>query len=122
MLPIRDLLNPLPTTPSVQDAPEQSPRTSLLETTQEVTVNAAPRIAVPRGNRPHGTVRYSPFENINDEVLLREIARFRVTPFKGISNSCEHVPYNSAKKDLFEKTGRESIECEPPGRAEELKI
>lgn len=112
MLPIRDLLNPLPTPTSAQDAREQSPTVRLLETSQGIAGNAAPRTPASRSSRPHEAVCYPPFENINDEGLMREMARFRVTPLKGISDSCEHVPYNSAKKDLFEKTGRESIERE----------
>ncbi|WZH41387.1 Apses transcription factor xbp1 [Fusarium acuminatum] len=56
-----------------------------------------------------GHVRFSPFENLN-EVALHEIHRFRVTPFGHIQETCLHIPYNSGKKDFFEKTGRESFE------------
>ncbi|KAB5554649.1 hypothetical protein GE09DRAFT_135199 [Coniochaeta sp. 2T2.1] len=56
-----------------------------------------------------GTVKFYPFEDL-DEDSLREVRRFRVTPFGGIHNNCRHIPYNSGKKDFFEKTGRESFE------------
>ncbi|KAB5572737.1 hypothetical protein GE09DRAFT_1283046 [Coniochaeta sp. 2T2.1] len=56
-----------------------------------------------------GTVKFYPFEDL-DEDSLREVRRFRVTPFEGIHTNCRHIPYNSGKKDFFEKTGRESFE------------
>lgn len=56
-----------------------------------------------------GTVRFPPFEDL-DEQSLREVRKFRVNPFGGIRNNCRHIPYNSGKKDFFEKTGRESFE------------
>ncbi|KAH8912061.1 hypothetical protein BR93DRAFT_922022 [Coniochaeta sp. PMI_546] len=62
-------------------------------------------------SRAKGTVKYLPFEDL-DEESLREVRRFRVTPFGGIRNNCRHIPYNSGKKDFFEKTGRESFEGE----------
>ncbi|KAM0416072.1 hypothetical protein ACHAPD_004987 [Fusarium lateritium] len=56
-----------------------------------------------------GQVRFSPHEHL-DEVALQEIRRHRVTPFGNIHETCLHIPYNSGKKDFFEKTGRESFE------------
>jgi hypothetical protein len=56
-----------------------------------------------------GTVKFYPFEDL-DEESLREVRRFRVTPLGGIRKNCRHIPYNSGKKDFFEKTGRESFE------------
>jgi hypothetical protein len=57
-----------------------------------------------------GQVNYPPFENNLDELSLREMRKFRVKPLGGIQQNCLHIPYNSGKKDFFEKTGRESFE------------
>ena len=62
-------------------------------------------------SRPKGVVNYFPFENL-DEAALREIQKFQVRPFGRIQESCNHIPYNSGKKDFSEKTGRESLEGE----------
>jgi hypothetical protein len=58
-----------------------------------------------------GIVKYVPFEDL-DEASFREIQRFQVHPFGKIHENCKHIPYNSGKKDFFEKTGRESFEGE----------
>ncbi|MDB5910399.1 MAG: hypothetical protein JWP34_4513 [Massilia sp.] len=58
-----------------------------------------------------GTVKFRPFEDL-DEKSLREVRKFCVTPLGGIRDNCRHIPYNSGKKDFFEKTGRESFEGE----------
>lgn len=59
--------------------------------------------------KPRGVIKYFPFEDV-DETARREVLRFRVAPFGRIQESCAHIPYNSGKKDFFEKTGRESFE------------
>lgn len=51
-----------------------------------------------------------PFEEGLSAEMLRQIERFQVRPFGQIRQSCEHIPYNSSKKDFFGKTGRESID------------
>jgi hypothetical protein len=56
-----------------------------------------------------GAVKFFPFEDL-DAAALREIRRFRVAPFGSIRNNCRHIPYNSGKKDFFEKTARDSFE------------
>ncbi|KAF5569228.1 apses transcription factor xbp1 [Fusarium phyllophilum] len=56
-----------------------------------------------------GPVKFHPFERL-DEIALQEIHRFRVKPFGNIQDSSLHIPYNSGKKDFYEKTGRESFE------------
>lgn len=56
-----------------------------------------------------GAVKFCPFENLDGEAL-GEVRRFRVAPLGGIRDNCRHIPYNSGKKDFFEKTGRESFE------------
>lgn len=70
-------------------------------------------------SKPLGPINFAPFEEI-DQASYREMCRFRVSPFGKIRQSCQHIPYNSSKKDFFEKTGRESIEGK--GRASPLEI
>ena len=60
-------------------------------------------------SKAKGLVKFSPFEDLVEESL-RQVRRFRVTSFGSIRNNCRHIPYNSGKKDFFEKTGRESFE------------
>ena len=68
-------------------------------------------------SRAKGVVNFRPFEEL-DEASLREVRKYHVYPFGGIESNCKHIPYNSGKKDFFEKTGRESFEgkacLEPP--------
>lgn len=65
----------------------------------------------PSKTKPRGVVNFYPFENVDGDAL-REIRRFQVAPFGQILHSCLHIPYNSGKKDFYEKTGRESFEGE----------
>lgn len=60
-------------------------------------------------SKAKGIVNFPPFENL-DEGSLREIKRYQVYPFGKIQEYCRHIPYNSGKKDFYEKTGRESFE------------
>ena len=60
-------------------------------------------------SKAKGVVNFPPFEDL-DEVSLREVQKFKVYPFGSIQECCKHIPYNSGKKDFFEKTGRESFE------------
>lgn len=56
-----------------------------------------------------GVVNFQPYENL-DETSIREVRRHQVFPFGEIQEYCRHIPYNSGKKDFFQKTGRESFE------------
>lgn len=56
-------------------------------------------------------MNFPPFENL-DDISLQLVATFDVQPFGQIHKKIEHFPYNSEKRDLLEKTGRESIEGE----------
>lgn len=56
-----------------------------------------------------GSVNFLPFESLN-VAALAEVRKFKVYPLGKIRDSCRHIPYNSGKKDFFEKTGRESFE------------
>jgi hypothetical protein len=60
-------------------------------------------------SKAKGAVNFPPFENLDDNSL-DEIRRYQVSPFGSIQNNCRHIPYNSGKKDFFDKTGRESFE------------
>jgi hypothetical protein len=60
-------------------------------------------------SKTQGPVRFPPFEVV-DEAANQHIARYQISSFGQIQQCCEHIPYNSTKKDFYEKTGRESIE------------
>ncbi|KAK7743029.1 hypothetical protein SLS63_000598 [Diaporthe eres] len=60
-------------------------------------------------SKAKGIVNFPPFENL-DEGSLREVKRYQVYPYGKIQEYCRHIPYNSGKKDFYEKTGRESFE------------
>ncbi|ROW04527.1 hypothetical protein VMCG_04995 [Cytospora schulzeri] len=61
-------------------------------------------------SKAKGTVNFPPFENL-DEASFHEIKRYQIYPFGKIQEYCRHIPYNSGKKDFYEKTGRESFEA-----------
>ncbi|KAM0344276.1 hypothetical protein ACHAPU_007633 [Fusarium lateritium] len=120
MLSLEGLLNPAPTgeddappfprpspTPEFPSTPNNAgpsnrPRGRTLPSGHEETSNMA-------RSKLRGQVRFPPFENLN-EVALQEIDNFRVSPFGHIQRTCSHIPYNSGKKDFYEKTGRDSFE------------
>lgn len=56
-----------------------------------------------------GIVNFPPFESLDDHSL-REIRRYQIYPWGKIQEYCRHIPYNSGKKDFYDKTGRESFE------------
>ncbi|KAJ2901970.1 hypothetical protein MKZ38_001160 [Zalerion maritima] len=59
--------------------------------------------------KPKGDINFWPHENVDDESR-RMIHMFHIDTLGSIRDSCQHIPYNSGKKDFFEKTGRESLE------------
>ena len=59
--------------------------------------------------RPRGPINFPPFEDV-DDTALQQLSKFKVTPLGKIHQEFHHIPYSSSKKDLFDKTGRESIE------------
>jgi hypothetical protein len=64
-------------------------------------------------SRPKGPVQFPPFDTDLDPTSLHQVRRFRVHPqLTEIGLCCRHIPYNSGKKDFYEKTGRESFEGE----------
>lgn len=58
--------------------------------------------------RPQGVIKYPPFESLDREAYS-QIQSFGIYPFGEIGQYCAHIPYSSDKKDVFEKTGRESF-------------
>lgn len=60
-------------------------------------------------SKAKGTVNFPPFENL-DDASMREVKRYQIYPLGSIQEYCRHIPYNSGKKDFYEKTGRESFE------------
>ncbi|CAN8102598.1 unnamed protein product [Discula destructiva] len=60
-------------------------------------------------SKAKGTVNFPPFESLDDHSM-REIKRYQIYPWGKIQEYCRHIPYNSGKKDFYEKTGRESFE------------
>ncbi len=60
-------------------------------------------------SKPKGIIRFPPFEEL-DAAALREVEKFHVRPPSNMRDFCRHIPYNSGKKDFYEKTGRESFE------------
>ncbi|KAK4462265.1 hypothetical protein QBC42DRAFT_201724 [Cladorrhinum samala] len=60
-------------------------------------------------SKAKGNIVYEPFENLDAESL-REVRRFRVCPFGRIMETFRRIPYNSSKKDFYQKTGRESFD------------
>lgn len=60
-------------------------------------------------SKAKGTVNFPPFESL-DEHSVREIRRYQIYPWGKIQEYCRHIPYNSGKKDFYDKTGRESFE------------
>ncbi|KAM0484338.1 hypothetical protein ACHAPX_001761 [Trichoderma viride] len=72
-------------------------------------VEPSASIASMSKSKPLGPINFAPFEEIG-QASYREMNRFHVSPLGKIRQNCQHIPYNSSKKDFFEKTGRESIE------------
>ncbi|KAH8884753.1 hypothetical protein GQ53DRAFT_696999, partial [Thozetella sp. PMI_491] len=56
-----------------------------------------------------GVVNFSPYD-VLDAASVREARKYQVHPLGRVHEYCRHIPYNSGKKDFYEKTGRESFE------------
>ncbi|TWU76473.1 hypothetical protein ED733_007235 [Metarhizium rileyi] len=72
------------------------------------SISTRPILFPPPGTQ--GPVNFPPFEEVDDETR-QIITAFNVSQFGSIATTCEHIPYNSSKKDFFSKTGRECIEA-----------
>lgn len=121
MISLSSLLNPEPPGPRSHPSPTVSPSTSYSETDTVASVDrpmftrirARETGRITKPARSRGLIKYHPFEDL-DEASAKEVAKFQVTPFGRIRDSCAHIPYNSGKKDFFDKTGRESFEGRSP--------
>ncbi|KAI1779718.1 hypothetical protein F4818DRAFT_453716 [Hypoxylon cercidicola] len=119
MLSLASLLNPAPPGPPINRFPP-SPASSSSPTTSLPDESGLPESMMPKqkipksaallpASRPKGAVNFYPHERL-DEASLRLVRKFRVHPLGNIQDHARHIPYNSGKKDFFEKTGRESFE------------
>ncbi|KAK7956839.1 uncharacterized protein PG986_006061 [Apiospora aurea] len=119
MLSVASILNPAPSGPSRHRLPPSpaasSPTNSFADETAFFERPIMPKQKVAKDaavftkGKPKGTVNFQPHERL-DETSLREARKFQVFPLGKIQDYCRHIPYNSGKKDFFEKTGRESFE------------
>ncbi|KAJ2975677.1 hypothetical protein NQ176_g5389 [Zarea fungicola] len=114
MLQIRDLLNPVTPEPSDVSSDEAA---YIHQSSTHITSGSILGKHVVRSRewaskytKQRGPVNFMPFEQGLSEEVLQEIAQYEVQSFGHIRESCEHIPYNSSKKDFFGKTGRESID------------
>ncbi|KAI8954087.1 hypothetical protein F4801DRAFT_45797 [Xylaria longipes] len=120
MISLSSLLNPAPPGPSIGNrfppSPESSsPTDSYVEDSVFPDRPTMPKQKMPKDaavftkSKPKGAINFQPYEDL-DEVSLRLVRRFQVYPLGKIREYSRHIPYNSGKKDFFEKTGRESFE------------
>ncbi|KAI0863688.1 hypothetical protein F4860DRAFT_501683 [Xylaria cubensis] len=120
MLSLSSLLNPAPPGSSfgnqLPPSPESSsPTDSCAEDSMFLDRPTMPKQKMPKDaaiftkSKPKGAINFHPYEDL-DEVSLHRVRRFQVHPLGKIREYSRHIPYNSGKKDFFEKTGRESFE------------
>ncbi|KAI1369430.1 hypothetical protein F5Y08DRAFT_325436 [Xylaria arbuscula] len=120
MLSLSSLLNPVPQGPSNDDdfSPSpmfSSPTESCGEEPFSPSRSTMPKHKMPKDaavftkGKTKGAINFSPYEDL-DEESLRHTRIFEVFPLGRIREFSRHIPYNSGKKDFFEKTGRESFE------------
>lgn len=119
MLSVASLLNPAPSGVPYHRLPPSpaasSPTTSFADETAFYDRAVMPKHRMPKDaavftkGRAKGLVGFLPHERL-DEAALREVRKYHVFPLGKIQDYCRHIPYNSGKKDFFEKTGRESFE------------
>ncbi|KAI1809350.1 hypothetical protein GGS20DRAFT_590719 [Poronia punctata] len=116
MLPLSSLLNPAPggdrspgnpaTTPppaansyqALSPGPSSTPR-------QKIARDAVVFVK----SKPKGKVNFKPYEEL-DQVTQRQVEKFKVFPLGEIQEYPRHIPYNSSKKEFYEKTGRKGFE------------
>ncbi|KAI0013094.1 hypothetical protein F4779DRAFT_476315 [Xylariaceae sp. FL0662B] len=119
MLSIASLLNHDPPGPSINRFPpspaSSSPTASLPDDSTFLDRPMIPKHKMPKDaavftkSKPKGVVNFYPYERLS-EHSLRQVRKFDVWPFGKIQEYCRHIPYNSTKKDFYEKTRRENFE------------
>lgn len=93
---------------SIRDSSECSP-------TPSERLSKRPRLAkdaaIFQRSKVKGQVRFAPHE-ISDSRILEEMQKLNVypLPLAKIADFSRHIPYNSDKKRLYEKTGRDAFE------------
>ena len=99
---------------SIRDFSECSPTPS---ERQSKRPRLAKDAAVFQRSKVKGQVRFAPWDT-PDTRVLEEMERLNVypLPLAKIEDFPRHIPYNSDKKRLFEKTGRDAFEgiCQGP--------
>ncbi|KAM7203503.1 hypothetical protein V8F33_002123 [Rhypophila sp. PSN 637] len=58
---------------------------------------------------PSTAINFYPFEDLG-EASVREIRKYQIHSFGRIRDSCRRIPYNTGKRDFYEKTGRTCFE------------
>lgn len=118
MLSLASLLNPAPPGPPASCFPASPVSTSPAMSFADELLsdrNSTPKNKMSKESagltksKAKGIVNFYPFETLDPESL-QEARKFAVSPLGSIQNYCRHIPYNSGKKDFYEKTGRESFE------------
>lgn len=114
MASIRDLLNPLPEArPYHFNASKRIEAPFLLRPGMSFPpCEKRPKMTkdgpVFRPGNVHGTVRYPPCEE-RDEQLAKIHAEWKLHPMGKVADYPRHIPYSSEKKSFQEKTGRDSF-------------
>ena len=130
MVSVSSLLNPAPSGASAfarlhpSSSSSSSPACSSAdETLLDIQLSVMNKPKMPKESasftksRPKGVVHFLPYEALDPDSLC-EVRKFQVYPLGSIHECCRHIPYNSGKKDFYEKTGRESFEGKQANRAE----
>jgi hypothetical protein len=121
MLSVASLLNPVPSGSSAHRFPPSpasssgSPTSSFEDESTFFHRSIVSKDKMPKEAavfikaKAKGVINFRPFERLS-EMSIRDVRKYQVFPFGKIQEYCRHIPYNSGKKDFFEKTGRESFE------------
>ncbi|KAK8255381.1 hypothetical protein HDK77DRAFT_498247 [Phyllosticta capitalensis] len=107
MIKIESLLNPLSEASLGRHSPPPSPH---LSDPHRSKVSKTAAVFVK--GEPKGEVRYPPHEVDDDDELVKELIKYRITPspLRDIKKYPRHIPYNSDKKSFLTRTGREAFE------------
>ncbi|KAK3997392.1 hypothetical protein QBC44DRAFT_94151 [Cladorrhinum sp. PSN332] len=128
MLPVSSLLNPMepqraPSSPSRSISSSHSSSRQFVESLSQAPPAARPSTnnsntaltmvgnssRVSLRSRPKGNVNFAPFEDL-EAASLQAVFEFGIFPFGRIMETARRIPYNSSKKDFYQKTGRESFD------------
>ena len=96
MIPVSSLLNPEEET---GDPPRPSKK-------PKMTKDAALFVK----HKVQGPIRFRPKEDEYDLETVRKLLEYQVYPLGAVAKYHRHIPYNSGKKQFYEKTGRAAFE------------